>query len=110
MAQKRIQKKIIKKIEEFANILKQDNLPIKEVYLFGSFAKGNPHKWSDIDVCVISPKFTNSFDALQYLWRKCPNIQNPLEPHLEPIGYSPKEFREKSALKNEIRETGIRIL
>ncbi len=57
MARKRIPKKIIKKVEEYTSTLTNNNLPIHEVYLFGSFAKDKQHKWSDIDVCIISPKF-----------------------------------------------------
>jgi len=27
--------------------------------MFGSYAKGHPHEWSDIDVAVIVPKIDN---------------------------------------------------
>lgn len=110
MAQKRIPKKIIQTVEDYLTSLKKEKLPIKEVYLFGSFAKGKQHKWSDIDVCVVSPKFKNSFTALQYLWKIRPDITNPYEPTIEPIGFTPKEFKENSMIVNEIKKTGIKIL
>lgn len=30
-------------------------IPVQEVILFGSYAKGNPREYSDIDLAVISP-------------------------------------------------------
>lgn len=109
MAQKRIPKKIIQRVAAYADTLKKEKLPIQGVYLFGSFATGKQHKWSDIDVCVISPKFKNSFTALQYLWKIRPDIINPYEPQIEPIGFTPKEFKANSAMVTEIKRTGIKI-
>ena len=35
----------------------QKQIYITEVILFGSYASGTPHKYSDIDIAVISPDF-----------------------------------------------------
>lgn len=107
MDKKRIPKTLEKKIYKYIDILKEDKLPIDRVILFGSYAKGKPHKWSDIDLCVISPKFKNPFDAMQYLWLK--RIDNNT-PTIEPIGFSAKDFKEGSALIEEIKKEGIKIL
>lgn len=107
MAGKRISKKIEKKITDYVNILKEDNLPIREVILFGSYAKKKTHKWSDIDLCIISPKFKNPFDAMQYLWLKRKDDNTPT---IEPVGFSLKDFKEGSSLIQEIKKTGIKIL
>jgi len=106
MARKRIQKKVEKKIKEYVGILKKDGLPIKKVILFGSYAKGTQHKWSDLDVCIVSPKFHDFFDDMQYLFIK--RIDNTI-PHIEPIGFNPKDFREQSSLVQEIKKHGIEI-
>ena len=37
----------------------QNQITITEVILFGSYATGNQHKHSDIDIAVISPDFEN---------------------------------------------------
>ena len=37
----------------------QDRISITEVILFGSYASGTPHKYSDIDIAVVSPDFEN---------------------------------------------------
>lgn len=106
MARKRISPRIIKKVTDYIDVLKQDKLPINKVILFGSYAKGTQHKWSDLDVCVISPKFHDFFDDMQYLFIK--RIDNT-SPHIEPVGFSPKDFREPSSLVEEIKKHGIEI-
>ena len=107
MLKKTIPQKVKKEINEYIKILKDDKLPIKKVILFGSFAKGKQHKWSDIDLCIISPKFKNAFDALQYLSFKKPfNTKYAMGP----IGFSPNDFKDKySSLIYEIKTTGIEI-
>jgi len=30
-------------------------VPVEEIYLFGSYAYGTPHKDSDLDICVVVP-------------------------------------------------------
>ena len=37
----------------------QEQISITEVILFGSYALGTPHKYSDIDIAVVSPDFEN---------------------------------------------------
>jgi predicted nucleotidyltransferase len=106
MSQKKIPKALRTVISDYIHILKADHLPIQQVFLFGSYAKGNPHPWSDVDLCIISPKFSDYIDAIQYLlsMRKL----NPQYP-IEPIGMHPKDFRKNTTLSSEIKKTGIKI-
>lgn len=107
MVKKAISKKIEKEIKEYIRILKDDHLPIKKVILFGSYAKGTQHPSSDIDLCIISPKFKNAFKATQYLWLK---RLKDTTPTIEPVGFSPKDLTDKySSLIQEIKTTGIEI-
>jgi len=101
-----IQKHIEKEIRDFVEVLREENLPIDSVYLFGSYARGNPRKWSDIDVCVISPQFKDSFDATQYLWQKRRKHSTPV---IEPIGMSAEDFAEDTTLTREIKRHGIEV-
>ncbi len=82
-------------------------MPIKKAILFGSYAKGKQHKWSDIDLCIISPKFKDAFYALNYLSLKKPfNTKYTIGP----VGFSPKDFKDKySSFIHEIKTTGIEI-
>jgi len=107
MAKRKIPKEINKQIIKYIDILKRDKLPIKKVVLYGSFAKGKQTKWSDIDLCIISPKFKDAYYAMQYLLSK--TITTPSHP-IEPVGFSPKDFQDKyGSLINEIKTTGIEI-
>lgn len=105
MAKKKLPKLITSQIKDYVRVLREDNLPVSRVIVFGSYAKGLARKNSDIDICVISPRFTDSFSALQYLWRK--KKKNHLD--LEPIGLSPKGLRAKTSLASEIQATGINL-
>ena len=63
--------------------------------------------WSDVDLCVISPKFSDYIDAIQYLLSKRKlNQKYPIEP----IGLHPKNFKENTPLIREIKKTGIKII
>jgi uncharacterized protein len=44
------------KISDFIERLERA-IRVEAVILFGSYAHGTPHKWSDIDLAVISPNF-----------------------------------------------------
>jgi hypothetical protein len=50
--------------------------------LYGSFAKGNPHEWSDIDVVVVAPEFDESRDMIwvEKLWCATAKADNRIEP------------------------------
>ncbi|MDR1024754.1 MAG: nucleotidyltransferase domain-containing protein [Treponema sp.] len=39
-------------------------VPAKYIYLFGSYAYGNPTEESDIDIYVVTPDNTNNFSEL----------------------------------------------
>ena len=107
MAKRELSKKVVSEVGEYKKILKADKLPITGMYVFGSYAKGNPHKWSDIDVCVVSPKFKDAWYAMTYLRRKVPF---GLGWSIEPVGFSPEDFDDKySTLIAEIKKYGIKI-
>ncbi|MBU2579116.1 nucleotidyltransferase domain-containing protein [Patescibacteria group bacterium] len=103
MAKKKTLSLIIKKeVLNYIKILKEDKLPIEKVIIFGSQVKGTAHKWSDVDVCIISPKFKNSFNAMHYLLIKSYEIETIIEPH----PFHPKDFIDEDPLVWEIKKTG----
>lgn len=106
MARTRIPKKVILSIREYIGSLQQDAVPIDRVVLFGSYAKGTQHRWSDIDLCIISPKFRNTYKATQYLWSKRLHDSGLT---IEPVGFSRKNFQDDSSLIAEIKKSGIDI-
>ena len=107
MAKKRLSKKVIEQAKAYKKILQTEKLPIQAFYIFGSYAKGTQHKWSDIDICVVSPKFKDSWHGLNYLMDRVPAGSSWL---IEPHGLNPKEFNNKySTLATEVKEHGIKI-
>lgn len=46
------QRKVIDIVKQFSELVKQ-NYSVKQIYLFGSYAKGNAKEESDIDVAII---------------------------------------------------------
>lgn len=80
---------------------------IKGVYLFGSYAKGNAHKYSDIDLALVSDDFEGSrfFDKKRinkYLLKTSTDFQ------IHP--YRTEEFTYEDPFVAEILKTGIKIL
>lgn len=102
----KISKKVRNSIDSYIKILKEDELPIRHVFLFGSYARGTAKSWSDIDLCIISPRFKDPWAALQYLWSKRIEDEGTT---IEPIGFSPKDFSDGTPLIQEVKRFGIEI-
>lgn len=48
---------IKKQLEQYARSLRQQNIPVQKMFLYGSWARGKQNQWSDIDVAVVSKQF-----------------------------------------------------
>ncbi len=98
-------KKIVKK---YADKLKKANYPFSAIYLFGSYAKGKAHKWSDIDVAVVSDKMKrNRSENENLLW----HIRKDVDSMIEPYGFTVKDFQDDcDPMVYEIKKTGIKIV
>ncbi|OYT30634.1 MAG: nucleotidyltransferase domain-containing protein [Thermoprotei archaeon] len=110
--QRNIPEKIIKTIERLISELSK-KYKIKEVYLFGSYAKGVWIKTSDIDLVVVSDDFEGidfmtRLDIInRIIWEK------RIRPFIEVIPLTPKELEEKkkySAVIMDAKKYWIRIL
>ncbi|MEK9130394.1 MAG: nucleotidyltransferase domain-containing protein [Patescibacteria group bacterium] len=106
MVTKTIFKKIEKNALDYIYYLKKQGLSIKKAIIYGSYAKGNIHQYSDIDLCIISTKF-KKIDALNYLWTK--KRGKDIKAMISPIGFHPKDFINENPLVWEIKKTGIEI-
>ncbi len=97
-------KKIVKK---YAEKLRQENYPFAAIYLFGSYAKGKAHKWSDIDVAVVTDKLKRNRDKNEnLLWYMRRDINLMIEPH----GFTVKDFQDEcDPMAYEIKKTGEKI-
>jgi predicted nucleotidyltransferase len=95
----------INTVKSFIRDCKSNGLTFYKVLIFGSVAKNNTHKWSDIDLLLISDQFNdNVFDNLK-LYSKI-NIKYPLiETHPYPTNY----YKDGDGFINEIVKDSIEI-
>ena len=81
---------VAKIIRGFISELSRE-IPIKEIILFGSYARGNPEEYSDIDLAVISDWFEgkSKIENMQYL-SKITAAYNSL---IEALPFTEEEYR-----------------
>ena len=92
---------IIKAVKEFVVSAHDNDVTIEKILLFGSYAKGNPHKYSDIDLAVFSPQFTHIHfenDKVIQFTKRLPQMQL----HLYPV----KEYEENDFVQ-EIKKHAV---
>ena len=97
---------IVKKVKAYQSLVQQSDFPMKidKVYLFGSYAKGNPRRDSDIDVAFVVNKWQGDyFDVIPPIWKLTEQVDYRIEPHV----IVPEE--DYSGFLNEIQQTGILI-
>jgi predicted nucleotidyltransferase len=78
--------------KQFANALKQHNVPFQSLYVFGSAVSGKRHKWSDIDVGVVGPPFGN--DRIEETVT-LQIIAHKVDPTLAPIPLRPEDMEDR---------------
>lgn len=97
---------VIFKIKKYISLLKKNDYRIQKVYLYGSYAKGNYHKDSDIDLLLVSKDFTgNRFkDSLKLM-----KLGFDVDSRIEPMPYRPQDFKDSDPLVVEVKATGKKI-
>lgn len=75
---------------DYKQALTEHGIKVKKLILFGSYARGVEHDWSDVDLVVVSPSFgkKNSFDELVDI----NVIANKISPMIEAHPATPREF------------------
>lgn len=99
--------KIVETVKKYVREALIDNIRISQAVLFGSYAKGTNHEYSDIDVAVISDDFEgNSFYDSRKLSRAMQRTSIDIETH----PYRPEDFTPDNPFVREILEHGVRIV
>lgn len=94
-------------IQRYIKILKTDGFKIASVYLFGSAARGEATKYSDIDVAVVAQKQSDYWRDRRRISLASLQVDNRIEPHF----FTKKDFLDiDNPLVYEIRKTGIKIV
>lgn len=106
MAKKLTEREVEEMVQSYVSRLKK-KISIDKAVLFGSYAKGTAHEWSDIDLLIVSdelsetvPKGKNGF----YLNR----LIDDFNPYLEVIGVNPSTLNKpiNKSFFDEILDTG----
>ena len=76
------QEQAIKLAQEYKKVL-LGKMPVKALYLYGSYSKGNYTEESDIDIAVVVERLSdNYFEDTPLLWKLKRRISNLIEPVL----------------------------
>ena len=98
-------KDLIDRVRSFARNLK-DFLPVKEVYLYGSFARGEIHEGSDVDLLIVG-------DFKERFFERIGKVLDLTDLPIEPLVYTVEEFEELKKSENpfiiEVIKTAIRL-
>jgi predicted nucleotidyltransferase len=94
-----LETQVNEQFELLKNTLKE-KFGAKQVFIFGSYAYGEPDQDSDIDLCVITDlKNKRKIDVIREIRRELINlISNPLDI----LVYSENEFEERAGLRNTL--------
>jgi predicted nucleotidyltransferase len=98
---------IIDKVKEYKKLV-ADKFPIhiEQVFLFGSYAKGNPRLHSDIDVALVVQHLDDNYDFFQtepLLW----TLRREVDTRIEPVLIA--RDTDFGGLLDEIQQTGMEI-
>ncbi len=97
---------IVETLKEFLNMVSNNGLRIERAIIFGSYAKGNADKWSDIDVALVSKDFTGvRFYDRKKLNRCLIKIDSRIEIH----PFKPEDFTRDNLFVDQILKDGIEI-
>lgn len=102
MAQE-LNKDILKIINKYLNVLRENHLDFESVWLFGSFADNRAGQDSDIDIAMVMPDVQNKFFKELELTKYRRQVDLRIEPHI--INSNDKD----SPLYNEVTKRGIKI-
>jgi predicted nucleotidyltransferase len=96
----------IEVLERFLVLLKTTPIRIERAVLFGSYARGYAHEWSDIDVALVSPDFS----GVRFYDRKMLNpFMLNVDTRIETHPFRPEDFTEEDPFVEEIMRTGVEL-
>jgi predicted nucleotidyltransferase len=85
----------------------QKTYRLDSAYLFGSHAKGTSNRWSDIDLAVVSPDFSEDlYEERLALMRLAVEIDD----RIEPKPFRPDMFTPNEPLVGEIQKHGLKLI
>lgn len=96
----------LKLVNQFIELLEQNNLKIDKAYLYGSYAKGENNELSDIDLALVSDDFTGDLWDDKKLLRE---YKAQVSWDISPLPMTNNDFRNSHFVRDEILKYGIEI-
>ncbi|MBX2989575.1 MAG: nucleotidyltransferase domain-containing protein [Bacteroidetes bacterium] len=92
--------------KRYVEKLRQNRIAVAMAYLYGSFARGDFHKDSDIDIVVVSEEFNHSRfeDSLRIA-----KLRYDIDLRISPLAYHPDDFTDENMIPHEAMTEGIRV-
>ena len=102
------QDEVIMLLKRYIALLQANGINIQKAFLYGSFARNEQSKESDIDVMLISDQFeTAAMEVRARPWQYTRKVDSRIEPFS--IGYKTFFSDDDSALVSEVKKEGIEI-
>lgn len=97
---------VMDKLRVFLDLITKDGIRLEKAILFGSYAKGNPGKWSDLDIALVSKDFSGiGF----YDCKKINPIIIKVDSRIEPHPFKSEDFTRENPFVDQILKDGIEI-
>ena len=97
---------ILASVERFLAVVRQWR-HIDAAYVYGSQTTGSARPWSDIDVAVISPDFSEDLFEERVALMKWAAV---IDDRIEPQPFTPDRFGPNDPLASEIFRSGVRLM
>ncbi len=90
-----VDRAVVKVVKKYLRTLSSRGIPVKAGIVFGSYATGRMHEWSDIDLLVISPRFDKKLKRkdIDVLWHVAADVDS----RIEPIAVGEKQYKENDS-------------
>lgn len=99
------QKSAIEIGRKYLLLLLEKNYPVRQMFLYGSFAQGNQTPDSDIDLAIflndLHDPFQTQVNLLKLTWK--------FDTRVEPHPFDERDFTSSNPVIKEILRTGIEI-
>lgn len=93
-------------VNKYFELVKQ-HMNVEQLYLFGSYSKGNYTIESDIDIAIVSDDFSGDIINDRLILMK---LRRNIDTRIEPHPFLLKDFNLNNPFVSEIVKTGIRII
>ncbi len=97
---------VMASVERFLAVVRQ-RLRLETAYLYGSQVLGSARPWSDIDVAVVSPDFSEDLFQERVALMQCAAA---IDDRIEPQPFTPERFGPNDPLASEISRNGVRLM